>query len=269
MKNKVVIVTGSSSGIGLATARAFAYSGAKVVLAARNIEKLSREVQLLKEKGSEVIAVQTDVKDENSCKKLIEETVKYFGGIDVLINNAGISMRAIFEDMDLGVMKEVMDVNFWGAVYCTKHALPQLLKRKGSVVGVSSIAGYVGLPARTAYSASKYGMQGFLDALRTENRKTGLHVLVACPGYTASNIRKSALNAEGKAQDETPKTEEKLMQPEEVAAHILRAVQLRKRTLVLTLEGKLAVFLSKFFPNFIDGMVFKKVTAEKDSPIKT
>src|SRR5690606_1398818 len=119
------------------------------------------------------------------------------------------------------------------------------LKTRGSVVGVSSIAGYVGLPARTAYSASKYGMQGFLDALRTENLKTGLHVVVACPGYTASNIRVNALNAKGEAQQETPKQEEKLMQPEEVATAIADAVVKRKRTIVLTTEGKMAVWLSK------------------------
>jgi short-subunit dehydrogenase len=269
MINKVVIVTGASSGIGLATAKAFVQNGARVVLAARSIDKLKAVVEELTQAGAEVHAVQADVKVESDCKKLVDETVNRFGGVDVLINNAGISMRAIFEELDLKVMKEVMDVNFWGTVYCTKYALPFLLKSKGSVVGVSSIAGYVGLPARTAYSASKYGMQGFLDALRTENRKTGLHVLVACPGYTASNIRKSALNAEGQTQDETPKKEEKLMQAEEVATHILNAVKRRKRTLVLTFEGKMAVFLSKFFPNFIDGMVFKKVTGEKDSPIKT
>jgi short-subunit dehydrogenase len=141
-----------------------------------------------------------------------------------------------------------------------------LLKSKGSVVGVSSIAGYVGLPARTAYSASKYALQGFLDALRTENRKKGLHVLVACPGYTASNIRNSALTADGKQQGESPRDEDKMMQPEEVAKHIYNAVEKRKRTIVLTTEGKLAVFLSKFFPSFIEKMVFNKVAKEPNSP---
>ncbi|HAW51823.1 MAG TPA: short-chain dehydrogenase, partial [Flavobacteriales bacterium] len=158
--------------------------------------------------------------------------------------------------------------NLFGAVYCTKYALPHLLKSGGSVVGVSSIAGYVGLPARTAYSSSKYGLQGFLDALRTENRKTGLHVLVACPGYTESNIRKKALDASGKSQDESPLKEDKIMSAESVAVEITRAIEKRKRTLTLTTEGKLAVFFSKFFPSFIEAMVFKKVTSEPGSPIR-
>lgn len=268
MKDKVVIVTGASSGIGEALAGEFAQRGARVVLAARNLEKLKALEESLRSRGHVALSVQTDVKKPEDCKRLVEETVKQYGRIDVLVNNAGISMRAIFEEMDLSVMEEVMLINFWGAVYCTKYALPYLLESKGSVVGISSIAGYVGLPARTAYSASKYGMQGFLDALRTENLKTGLHVLVACPGYTASNIRVNALNAKGEAQRETPKKEEKLMQPGEVAREVVNGVVKRKRTLVLTAEGKMAVWLSKLFPAFIDKMVFKKVSAEQDSPIR-
>ena len=268
MKGKIVVITGASSGIGKGLAEQFARYGANVVLAARSVDKLENLEQSLRLTGVEALSVKTDVKSEESCKNLIDKTIERFGKIDILINNAGISMRAIFEDMDLSVMEEVMQINFWGTVYCTKYALPHLLKSKGSVVGVSSIAGYVGLPARTAYSASKYAMQGFLDSLRSENMKTGLHVLVACPGYTASNIRMNALNAEGHSQKETPKKEEKLMQPAEVANAILKAVKKRKRTLVLTTEGKMAVFLSKFFPSFIDKMVFKKVNAEPDSPIR-
>lgn len=267
MKNKVVVITGASSGIGFACAEAFAEKGSKVVLSARSEEKLNKALELLKSKYHQnIIAVTCDVSNENDCKKLIDKTIETFNSIDILINNAGISMRAIFNDLEISVFKQVMAINFWGAVYCTKYALPYLLKSKGSVVGVSSIAGYVGLPARTAYSASKYALQGFLDALRTENRKKGLHVLVACPGYTASNIRNSALTADGKQQGESPRDEDKMMQPEEVAKHIYNAVEKRKRTIVLTTEGKLAVFLSKFFPSFIEKMVFNKVAKEPNSP---
>lgn len=268
MTDKVVVITGASSGIGKALAFELAHKKARLSLAARNIEELENIKADIDSHGVDVMVHKTDVSKQQDCKELIERTMEHFGRIDVLINNAGISMRATLEDMDLDVFKKVMDVNLFGAVYCTKYALPHLLKSKGSVVGVSSIAGYVGLPARTAYSSSKYALQGFLDALRTENRKTGLHVLVACPGYTESNIRKSALNSKGQSQDESPLKEDKIMSAKDVAAEITRAIEQRKRTLTLTTEGKLAVFLSKFFPSFIEGKVFEKVTSEPGSPIR-
>ena len=268
MKNKVVIVTGASSGIGEACAIAFAKKGANVVLAARNVEKLNSVAETVKQIGVEVLAVKCDVSVKTDCEKLVNETLGKFNRIDVLINNAGISMRAIFNEMELDVLERVMNINFYGTVYCTKYALPHILKNKGSVVGVSSIAGYLGLPARTGYSASKYAMQGFLDALRTENLKTGLHVMVACPGFTASNIRNTALSADGSAQGETPRDEGKMMTAEEVANHIVNGVAKRKRTLVLTTEGKMAVFLGKLFPKFIEKQVYNKMAKEPNSPIK-
>lgn len=269
MVDQVVIVTGASSGIGKATALECAKRGASVVLAARHKDSLLAVKDLIDHKGGNSVIIETDVTSEESCRKLVQFTMEHYGRIDILINNAGISMRAIFEEVNLDTFKKVMDVNFFGSVNCTKYAMPHLLKSKGSVVGVSSIAGYVGLPARTAYSASKYALQGFLDALRNENQKTGLHVLVACPGYTESNIRKSALNAEGKSQDESPLKEDKIMSAEKVAKYMVDAIEKRKRTLVLTIEGKLAVFFSKFFPSFIDKQVFKKVSSESGSPIRT
>ena len=136
------------------------------------------------------------------------------------------------------------------------------------MVGVSSIAGYVGLPARTGYSASKYAMQGFLDALRTENLKKGLHVLVACPGFTASNIRNTALTNDGSAQGETPRNEDKMMSAEDVAGYIIKGIENRKRTVVLTSQGKLVVLLNKFFPKFVEKQVYNKMAQEPDSPFK-
>jgi len=268
MKNKVVIITGASSGIGEACAIAFANRGAKVVIAARNQERLQLVGEKIRNIGAEVLAVKCDVALPTDCENLILQTISNFGKLDVLINNAGISMRAIFNDTPIEVIKKVMEINFWGAVYCTKYALPHLLFSKGSVVGVSSIAGYIGLPARTGYSASKYAMQGFFDALRTENLKTGLHVMIVCSGFTASNIRNTALSADGLPQGESPRDESKMMTAEEVASHILLGVIKRKRTLVLTTEGKLAVFLSKLFPKFIEKQVFNKIAKEPNSPFK-
>jgi short-subunit dehydrogenase len=177
-------------------------------------------------------------------------------------------MRALFKDVDLKVLKSLMDVNFWGMVYCTKYALPEIAKTRGSIVGVSSIAGYKGLPGRAGYSASKFAMNGFLDSLRVENLKTGVHVLTACPGFTASNIRNTALNKEGVEQRESTLEEDKMMTADQVANKIVNGIENRSRTLVLTLQGKLTVLLSKLLPSFLDGMVYKVFAKEKNSLLK-
>jgi dehydrogenase/reductase SDR family member 7B len=264
--NKVVIITGASSGIGKALALEFGGRGARVVMAARNMEKLENAAAEVREKGAEVLAVATDVSKEDDCRRLVERTVTEFGGIDILINNAGISMRALFEKTDLKVIRQLMDINFWGTVYCSSFALPYLLERKGSLTGVSSIAGYKGLPGRTGYSASKFAMHGFLETLRIENIKKGLHVLIACPGFTASNIRNTALNGKGEVQGESPREEEKLMPATEVARHIAGAILKRKDRLTLTTQGKLTVLLNKFFPKLVDKLVYKHMAKEPDSP---
>lgn len=266
---KVVVITGSSSGIGQALAFEYASKGARLVLAARNISKLTELANKLREGGSEVLEVETDVSREADCRRLIAQAVNRFGGIDILINNAGISMRALFSEMSLEVMHQLMEVNFWGTVYCTKYALPHLLASKGSVVGVISIAGYIGLPGRSGYSASKYAIRGFLDTLRTENLKTGLHVLVAAPGFTASNIRNVALTADGSAQGETPRDEAGMMPASKVASCIRKAVDKRRRTLILTfVEGKFTVFLGKFFPSLLDKLAYSHMAKEPNSPFK-
>ena len=267
MKDKVVIITGASSGIGKALAFEFSKRGAKLALGARRIdllEQLREELQ-----PAETLIQQTDVSRDEDCKVLVEKTIARFGRIDVLVNNAGISMRAIFEELELDVIRKLMDVNFWGTVYCTKFALPELLKTKGSVVGVISIAGYVGLPGRTGYAASKFAVRGFLDTLRIENMKKGLHVLVAAPGFTASEVRQAALTADGSKQGETPRNEERMMSAEECAVHIVNAVEKRKRELILTfVEGKLSVFLGKFWPRLLDKLTYKHMAKEPDSPFK-
>ena len=194
--------------------------------------------------------------------------MKAFGRIDILINNAGISMRAIFEEVDPEVIRKVMDINFYGAVYATRYCLSEIIRNKGSVVGISSIAGFRGLPARTGYSASKFALNGFLESLRTELLNSGVHVLTACPGFTASNIRKRSLTVDGSMQGESPRKEEKMMTAEECAGHIYRATVRRKRTLVLTLQGKLVVFLNKWLPSLADRMVYNVMKKEADTPIR-
>ena len=268
MKDKVVIITGAASGIGRALAFEFAKRGAKLGLADMNSDQLAECSEELTNKGAEVLSVVTNVTNEAECRNLIEQTAAKFGRIDVLINNAGISMRALFEEVDLDVLRKVMDVNFWGAVYCTKFAMPYLLKSKGSITGISSIGGYKGLPGRTGYSASKFAMQGFMEVIRIENRKKGLHVLIACPGFTATNIRNSALAKDGSKQGESPRDEQKMMTPEEVAVQICDAIEKRKHRLIMTSQGKLTVLLNKFFPKFMDKMVYNHMAKEPDSPFK-
>lgn len=268
-KGKTVIITGASSGIGEALANEMAARGANLVLGARQFVTLCEIAQNLEKKyGIKAVAVQCDVSKEEDCKVLIHQTISTFKGIDVLINNAGISMRALFKDLDLVVLKNLMDVNFWGTVYCTKHAMEELLKSKGSIVGVSSIAGFKGLPGRTGYSASKFAMNGFLDSLRVENLKTGLHVMTACPGFTASNIRSAALAKDGTAHGETSMEEGKMMKPDEVAKIIADGVEKRERVLVMTNQGKLTVFLNKWIPAWLDKKVYDVFTKEKNSLLR-
>jgi len=268
MKDKVIIITGASSGIGKALAFACAGLGAKIVISARNESKLAEIAAELTLLGTDVLPVKTDVSIESECKELIVKTIARFGRIDVLVNNAGISMRALFDQVSLDVIRKLMDTNFWGTVYCTKFALPYLLESQGSLVGVSSIAGYKGLPGRTGYSASKFAMQGFLEVVRIENMKKGLHVLIACPGFTASNIRNVALAFDGSSQGETPLDESSLMTAEAVASHIVAAIQKRKNKLILTNQGKMTVLLNKFFPSFMDKMVYNHMSKEPNSPFK-
>ena len=246
MRDKVVIITGASSGIGKALAYELAHQGAKVVLAARNIEELLHIEQDLRQQGAEVLSVRTDVTKELACKELIEQAYARFGRIDALINNAGISMRALLEDLEPAVLRKVMDVNFWGTVYCSKYALPYLLESKGSLVGVISIAGFIGLPGRTGYAASKFAVRGFLNT-----------------------VRKTALNANGRQQGESPRNENKMMTAEKCAAIIVKGIRKRKREIIMTfVEGKLAVFLSKWLPGLVDRLSYSLMAKEPDSPFK-
>ncbi len=264
---KTVIITGATSGIGKALALHLLQYGANVAVCGRDEKKL-KELKDISNSSNQLLLIQADVSIESDCKQLIDTCVQQFGGIDILINNAGISMRALFNEVDLTVLKKTMDINFWGTVYCTKYALPYILKSKGSVVGISSIAGYKGLPCRTGYSSSKFAMQGFLESLRIEMLHEGVHVLIASPGFVASNIRNVALNATGNAQKETPLDEKKLMSAEECAQRILNAIEKKKRTLIMGTQGKLTVWLNKFFPAFVDKQAYKLFANEPDSPLK-
>lgn len=268
LKDKTVVITGASSGIGEAMAEVYASMGAKVVLGARHADKLEALCRRIEQRGGKAAWCVTDVTRKEDCMRLIDTAVERFGGIDVMICNAGISMRALFDDVDLDVLHRLMDVNFWGTVYCTKYALPYLQRSHGSLVGISSVAGIHGLPGRTGYSASKFAMTGFLETIRIENLKKGLHVMVACPGFTASNVRFSALTADGSQQGATPRKEEKMMTAEEVARIVARGIARRKRLCLMEIEGRATNFVKKFAPGLVDRLFYYVMSKEPDSPFK-
>jgi short-subunit dehydrogenase len=266
--DKVVIVTGASSGIGEAIARRFASNGSKVVLAARTESRLSEITNDINSSGGEAFYVKTDVSLESDCKNLIIKTIEKYSRIDILVNNAGLSMRASFNDVDIKVLHRLMDVNFWGTVYCTKYALPYILERKGSLIGVSSVAGFHGLPGRTGYSASKFAIHGFLETIRIENLKKGLHVMIIAPGFTSTEIRKHALTADGHEQGESPRQEQDLMSPEYVAKWVLKGIRKKKRNKLLTWEGKLTALFQRIVPDLVDWAYYYEMSKEPKSPLK-
>ncbi len=254
-KNKVVAVTGGSDGIGKALVEKLIFEGAFVSTCGRNHDKLlSLEKHI---QSVNLFVFNADVSIKEDCKDFIHHTINKFGKIDILINNAGISMRSMLIDCDIDVIKKLMDINFLGAVYCTKYALKSIMQNKGSIVGISSIAGYRGLPGRSGYSASKFALNGWLESIRTELSPLDVNVMWVCPGFTKSNIRNAALNENAVAQGESPLNENSLMSAEECASRILIAIQKKKRTLVLTFQGKETIWLNKFFPRLTDILIRK------------
>ena len=273
LTGKVIIITGASSGIGLASVRLWASHGNKLVLAARSLDKLeAAAAEILADPATppetELLCVKTDVSVEEDCRRMVEQTVARFGGIDILVNNAGVSMRALFLDVDLAVLHRLMDVNFWGTVYCTKYALPYILERKGSVVGVISAAGYAGLPARTGYCSSMFAVRGFLETIRIEHVKEGLHVLVFAPGFTTSNVRRAALTADGTPQGDSPRDESKMMSAEKVARKLERAIERRKREVILTFIAHLELFVQRHLSRHMDRWSYNYMAREPGSPLK-
>ena len=266
-KGNRAIVTGASSGIGKALASQLVREGACVMLAARRENELRQITEELQNKGGQAAYCVTDVTKEEECRHLVEETVRLWNGVDILICNAGISMRANFDDLDLQVIHRLMDVNFYGTVNCTKYALPYLQQSHGSLVGISSTAGIHGLPWRTGYSASKFAISGFLETIRVENLKKNVHVMIAFPGFTASDIRFHALTANGSPQGNTPRDENKMASSEETAAHILKGLRKRKYSQLNFTD--IIIGVAKIInPHFLNRMMYKYMSQEPGSPTK-
>jgi len=263
-----IIITGASKGIGRETALILAEDSSNNILAiSRSGGLLETLSEAARHKNIDVLEGDI-VSMTKEPEKLSMELSSRFSRIDVLINNAGVSMRATFPDVDLKVLHRLMDVNFWGTVYCTKYAIPYLIRQKGSLVGVSSVAGFHGLPGRTGYSASKFAVHGFLETIRIENLKKGLHVMIIAPGFTSSAIRMHALTADGTEQGESPRDEHKLMSPEYVAKWVLKGIRKKKRNKLLSWEGRLTALFQRILPDFVDWVYYYEMSKEPESPLK-
>lgn len=252
--NKTIVLTGASTGIGRSLAITLAQQGANLVLVARQQAALEEVAHACIAAGGKAIAIPTDVTQPEACQQLMEKTIAAFGQIDILINNAGISMLTAFDQVtDLSIFEQVMRVNYLGAVYCTHFALPHLKASRGLLVAISSLCGKTAVPTRSGYVASKHAMQGFFDTLRIELQGTGVDVLVVSPGFVATDIRQHALGADGKALGQSPQDESRgNMSVNECVRQIVSAMKHRKREHIMTMKGKVLPWAKLLIPGFVD-----------------
>jgi short-subunit dehydrogenase len=255
---KTIVVTGASSGIGRALCLALAAQRPRLVLSGRDEARLEQAADACRAVGAEALAVRADVTVPAQCQLLVSRAVERFGGVDVLVNNAGIGMIALFEQVqDLSVFESLMRVNYLGAVYATWHALPELKRSRGQIVAVASLAGLTGVPYRTGYSASKHAMIGFFDSLRIELRGTGVSVTVVAPDFVVSAFQKRAFGPDGKPLGRSPLQEDKIMTAERCAAVIIAAMEKRQRLMLGSFRGRVGRWVRLFAPGLIDRIALK------------
>ncbi|MDE2605630.1 MAG: SDR family oxidoreductase [Burkholderiales bacterium] len=264
----VTLITGGSDGIGAEMARQLAArhkAGIALVVAGRRQEKLDAVAAECRALGAQALGVAHDVAVESGCRALVERALQQFGRIDTLVNNAGMSAQALFEDVkaeDLHWYEDLMKVNLWGAVWCTHAALPHLKAAKGRIVAVSSLSGLLGVPGRTAYAATKFAMTGFFEALRAELKGAGVSVTIAYPGVVTTKLRHRGYNARGEAAGFSGLKEEGAMSVEECARLIVDGMEGRKRDIVMTAKGKLGRFLKLVAPGVVEDMALKALKEE-------
>lgn len=265
---KVFVITGASDGIGAEMARQLARqhgAGAALVLAARNGDKLEAVAKDCRAAGAQAECVMTDVGQEAQCRHLVEKSVQVFGRIDTLVNNAGVSAQALLADVreqDLHWYEDLMRVNFWGAVWCTHAALPHLKQSRGALCAVSSLAGLVGVPGRNAYSATKFAMVGFFEALRAELKPAGVSVTIAYPGVVATEIRRRGYNARGEAAGTSGLKEEGAMPVDVCARKIVDGMQQRRREVLMSPRDKVARFVKLIAPGVIENIALSALSDE-------
>lgn len=260
-RGKAIIVTGASAGIGRELAHVLAARHARLALAARNAEALEELAGECRARGGEAIAVPTDVTDPDACGRLVARTVEAFGGVDIVVNDAGISMWSRFDEVtDLSIFEALVKVNYLGAVYVTHHALAHLKRSRGLLVAISSLTGKTGVPTRSGYAASKHAMQGFFDSLRIELRHTGVGVLVVSPGFVRTDIRSRALGGDGKPLTVSPRDETRgTMSVEDCVARIVDAMAHRRRELVMTPQAKVGMYVKPLAPRLVDWVAARTI----------
>ncbi len=261
--NKVIVITGASDGIGAELARQLAHDKPKLVLAARRREALEEVARACEARGAQTLIVPTDVGIESDCRALIAKAAEHFGAIDVLVNNAGVSMHARFAEItDTSVYESLMRINLMGSVWPTHAALNHLKASQGLVVAVSSLAGIVGVPARTTYCATKFAQTGFFEALRVELQPQGVDVCIVYPGVVATEIRRNGWNAQGKTAGVSGLSEDKAMSVEQCAGLIVSAMHARKREVVMSVKGKLGRWLKLIAPGVVDNLARKALAKQ-------
>jgi short-subunit dehydrogenase len=260
MKGRSIILTGASEGIGRALALSLAAQGARLALAARDRGRLESLAQECRARGGEALAIPTDVTNQQDLEWLVSETLKDFGGIDVVVHNAGITMWSRFDALtDLTIFERLMEVNYLAPVRLTQLALPHLERSRGLIVAVASLAGLTGVPERSGYAASKHAMIGFFDSLRIELEGAGVDVSVIAPDFVVSEIHKRAIGPDGEPLGASPMVQSKIMSAEECARRIVKAMQKRRRQLLMSTRGRLGQWLKLIAPSLIDRMAAKAI----------
>ncbi len=268
MENKVVVITGGSSGAGEALAYKFSSEGFNVVIGGTNLQRLKKVHSNIQSFGSKCEYIVHDISSEKDVIKMVDKTIKSFGRLDVLICNAGISYRSVFENANLDVFEKLFRINFFGSIYSVKHSIPYLTKTKGSIIAISSLNGFIATPTRSAYVSSKHAMQGFFDSIRLELMKKNIHVMVASPGYFESNFRKNTLKSDGNKEGSTSRDEKGMMSTKVLADKIYYGYKIKKRDLIFTFRGKLAHLIKNFFPKILDRLAYKEILNERESLLK-
>ncbi len=264
--NKTVVLTGASDGIGAELARRIAPEGARLVLAARNEEKLHEVAFRCRKAGADILVVPTDVSEREQCERLVAQALERFGGIDLLINNAGMSMHAMFDEItDLATCERLMRVNFFGAMWCTHAALPALKQSRGQMVAMSSLAGKTGVPGRTAYCASKFALSGFCEALRIELDPHGVAVTVVFPGVVATETRRRGLDGSGAVAGVSRLDESNAMSVERCVDIALAGIRARRREVIMTARGRIGLKLKAFAPGVVD-LLARRALARTSCP---
>ena len=268
MENKVVVITGGSSGAGESLAYKFSREGYDVVIGGTNLERLKNVQSKIKLYGSKCELVVHDVSVKKDVKKLIDHTIRSFGRLDVLICNAGISYRSVFEHANLDIFEKLFKINFFGAIYSVKYSIPHLIKTNGSIIAISSLNGFIATPTRSAYVSSKHAVQGFFDSIRLELKNKDVHVMVASPGYFESNFRKNTLTSDGNKEGNSSRDEKSMMTSEKVAEKIFEGYKKKKRDLIFTFRGKLAYLIKNWFPKLSDRLAYNEILNERESLLK-